>query len=294
VPPLLAAGFEVHAVLSPAAAHGVPAELAGAQVHRADLLAADGAAGLLSAVRPSHLLHFAWIATPGIYQTSADNARWLQSSRALLDAFTAGGGGRAVIAGTCAEYAPAGAAACVERRTPLIGAAGEAAAPYAACKLALHRDLEDGRWRGLSSAWGRIFLQYGPAEHPDRLVPAVIRSLLASRPAEFSHGRQVRGFLHVADVGGAFAALLDSGVEGPVNVGSDRSTTIGGVVDLIAAQIGRPDLVRRGARPAPDGEAAVLVADGRRLRDEVGWSPRFALEDGLADTVAWWRRELGR
>lgn len=293
VPPLLERGFEVHALRSPEASREVPVELAGAIVHRTDLLVPDGVAALLRRVRPSHLLHFAWIATPGIYARSPANPLWLEASRALLREFLDGGGERAVIAGSCAEYAPTGAGPCSEHRTALADEGGGTPSPYATCKLALQRELQAaGRRAGASTAWGRIFLQFGPGEHPARLVSSVIRHLLAGREAACTHGRQVRGFLHVADVGAAFAALLASRVEGPVNVGSDHSITIAGLVDMIAARIGRPDLVRRGALPAPAQEVPVLVADAARLRSEVGWSPRFGLEDAVLDAIAWWRKDL--
>ncbi|HVC02062.1 MAG TPA: NAD(P)-dependent oxidoreductase [Steroidobacteraceae bacterium] len=292
VPRLLELGFEVHALRSPETSRETPVELAGARLHRTDLLGPGGAAGLVRSVRPSHLLHFAWIATPGIYAGSPANRLWLEASRALLREFLDGGGERAVIAGSCAEYAPTGAGPCIERRTALADEGGGTPSPYAACKLALQRDLQAaGRRAGASTAWGRIFLQLGPGEHPARLVSSVIRHLLAGQEAACTHGRQVRGFLHVADVGAAFAALLASQVEGPVNVGSDRSITIAGLVDMIAARIGRPDLIRRGALPAPVQEVPVLVADAARLRGEVGWSPRFGLEDAVLDAICWWRKE---
>jgi len=292
VPGLLASGFAVHAVLAPHSAPPVPAALAGAALHRADLLDAAAAGDLIRQVRPSHLLHFAWIAIPGIYRQSEDNYRWLAASRTLLEAFLRAGGARAVIAGSSAEYA-AGAGLCVERQSALADDGAAAVTPYAQCKLALYRDLlAASRSAGLSAAWGRIFLQFGPAEHPDRLVPAVIRRLLLNQQAPCTHGRQVRSFLHCADVGAAFAALLASDLQGAVNIGSDRSITVAGLAAMIAAQIGRPELLRLGALPAPAAEPAVLVPDVRRLRGELGWTPRFDLAGGLADTIAWWRREL--
>ena len=295
LPRLRASGFDVHAVSTRARALAGAPEFRGTTVHEADLLSAGGAAGLIRALRPSHLLHFAWIATPGVYADSPLNERWLDASRALLHEFLACGGARVVVAGTCAEYAPAGREPCIEDRTPLADAAGEIPSPYARCKLELQRELmRAARTAGASSAWGRVFLQFGPHEPAPRLVPSVIRRLLNGEDAPCSHGRQVRGFLHVADVGDAFAALLASRVEGAVNVGSDRSITIAGLIDAIAARIGGPGRVLRGARPAPADEPAVLVADATRLRREVGWTPSFGLDAAIEDTIDWWRGELRR
>jgi len=60
-------------------------------------------------------------------------------------------------------------------------------------------------------------------------------------------------------------------------------------VELIAKCLGAFDLVKLGARPAPPDEPPVLVPDIRRLYEEVGWRPRLALEEGLSQTIAWWR-----
>lgn len=307
--PLRAAGYQVCAVLAPRrdGANGGarrscrdvevrPVErqveerpVEERQVDLTDLAALDA---LLEQARPTHLLHFAWIATPGRYWRSAENYRWLGASRHLLAAFQRVGGVRAVMAGSCAEYDWSRAAVCDERSTPLASGA-ESATPYAACKIALQHSLESfGRAHGLSTAWGRIFFQYGPGERRERLVASVISNLLCGREAPCTHGRQVRSFLHVEDVGAAFAALLASDVEGPVNVGSAEPISIAALLGEAARQIGRPDLLRLGALEAPAGEPGLLVPAVGRLRDEVGFQPRWGLQTGLADTIAWWRGEL--
>jgi nucleoside-diphosphate-sugar epimerase len=290
VPPLLAAGHEVHVLRSAPGAAPAP-ELAGATLHVADLFDAVAADALFAAVEATHLLHFAWVTTPGSYWNSPDNLRWLEAGRRMLPAFARNGGIRAVMAGSCAEYDWSRAAVCHEESTPL---AVDSAMAYVACKLAMQRELaQAGRAHGLSTAWGRLFLQFGPYEHPDRLVPTVIRHLLAGREAECSHGRQVRAFLHSADVGAAFAALLDSGLEGAVNIGSQERVPVAEVIHRIAAHIGRPDLVRLGARPLQASEPPILVPDLGRLGGELGWRPRFDLSSALADTIGWWSARSG-
>jgi nucleoside-diphosphate-sugar epimerase len=291
VAPLLDKGFEVHAVLSGAAHPRVPAELHGASVHFADLLRDEQIDALLKRVVPTHLLHFAWIATPGVYWQSADNYRWLDSSQYLLRAFRALGGIRAVMAGSCVEYDWSRSGVCMERSSPLADHGGTLT-PYAATKIALQKALAKFAGEGLSSAWGRIFFQFGPYEHPDRLVPSVIRHLLLDQEALCTHGRQIRSFLHVADVGAAFAQLLDSEVQGPVNIGAEERIALAELIERIALEIGRPDLVRLGARSAPADEPPLLVPDVHRLRDEVQWRPQRSLSQGIRDSITWWRDQL--
>lgn len=279
IAPLRERGFEVHAV-----SHGEVREPLGAvSFHQADLLDPDAVRALLDAVRPTHLLHFAWFATPGQYWTSPENLRWVSATTGLLQAFAGAGGQRVVMAGTCAEY-DWQAGHCVENQTPLAPSS-----LYGASKRAMGLLLEAAApVLQVSTAWGRIFFLHGPWEHPLRLVPSVARALLRGEPVDCTDGSQVRDFLHVADVAGAFVALLDSPVEGAVNIASGQVIPVRDVILGVANRLGAPALVRLGA--LPPGGPPVLSAETRRLRDEVGWVPRFGLEDGLDDTVAWWRQ----
>jgi nucleoside-diphosphate-sugar epimerase len=293
VPELRRLGYEVHAVLSGNAGREVPEQLLGAKIHVADLLDESRVDELLREAKPTHLLHFAWIATPGLYWDSAENFRWVSASEHLLRSFGAHGGRRIVMAGSCAEYDWSRADICDEETSPLANESAAALSPYAECKIALQRTLaEFGRRDHLSTAWGRIFFQFGPHEHPDRLVPSVICNLLMNREALCSQGSQVRSFLYVADVGAAFAALLDSELEGPVNIGSGEGIALADFINRLARLIGRPDLVRLGARPTPAREPALLLPKVHRLRDELRWRPRLTLNEGLNDTIAWWRSRL--
>lgn len=282
---LLACGYEVHAVSSGEQATSI----AGVYWHRVNLLDEERITELTARVKPTHLLHFAWIATPGVYWTSIENLRWVQASLSLLQAFVRHGGQRAVVAGTCAEYDWTNDC-CSEDATPLVPAT-----LYGTCKHALQimlRAFSDEV--ELSAAWGRIFFLYGPHEHPDRLVPYVVRSMLRGEPVRCSHGNQVRDFLYVQDVADAFVALLESDVTGALNIASGQAVKLKDVVYEIADELNGRDTVELGAVPAPAGEPARLIADTRRLTDEVKWSPKYDLRRGLEQTIQWWRKELAR
>jgi nucleoside-diphosphate-sugar epimerase len=272
--PLRALGYEVHAVAR--------RERSGAGItwHVADLLDPDATARVVAAARPSHLLHLAWYAEHGRFWTSPENVRWVEATLALMRAFTAAGGRRAVIAGTSAEY-DWDHGFCSEAVTPL-----RPATLYGIAKDATRRVASAAAEQaGVSLAWGRVFFLYGPGEHPDRLVASVARALMEGRPAETSSGIQVRDFMHVDDVAGAFAVLLDSGAEGAVNIASGEPVRVREVVEELARAAGRPDLPRLGALPDRAGEPPLLVADVRRLRDEVGFTPAWSLPAGLAQTL---------
>jgi nucleoside-diphosphate-sugar epimerase len=281
--PLLCHAGEVHAVARSAAA----LDTAGLHLHAIDLLDARQVTALIAKVKPSHLLHLAWITTPGTYWTSARNLDWLEASLHLVRRFVENGGRRAVLAGSCAEYDWT-AGHCHETATPL-----RPASLYGVCKNALRDKLNEfAQQAELSWGWGRLFFLYGPHEHPRRLVASVIRSLLAGVPARCSSGTQQRDVLHVRDAAEGLVALLRSDVSGAVNIASGEAVPVGKIIERIAEVIGRPELVRKGAVPAAADEPPLVVADVRRLCDEVRWSRRYSLEQGLADTIDWWRSRI--
>jgi len=278
IPALLARGFEVHA-----AARRPPAG-PGTTPHALDLLDPAATRALVQRVRPSHLLHLAWEVTPGRYWTAPENLDWVAASLQLYRAFVAAGGVRATVAGTCAEYD--WGAGLLDEDAPL-----RPATLYGTAKHALHRLLTAAAaGDGVGLAWGRIFFLYGPHEAPGRLVPSVVGPLLRGAPALVGDGLARRDFMHVADAAAALVTVLDSAHAGAVNIVSGHCTGIREVVMAIADAIGRPELVRLGARAAPPGEPPVLAASGRVLAG-LGFRPCFTLESGLADTIGWWRRQ---
>jgi nucleoside-diphosphate-sugar epimerase len=281
-------GFDVHCVARAGQPDDGDGRWDAADWHAADLLEPDAAELLVDSVRPTHLLHLAWYVEHGSLWTSPLNVDWVEASLRLLRAFAAAGGQRAVLAGTCAEY-DWSYGVFSEELTPLAPTT-----QYGRSKHALHAEAEQLAARtGVSLAWGRIFFVYGPHEHPDRLAPALIRPLLQGRRAAVSEGSQVRDYLHAADVAGAFAALVGSSVNGAVNVGSGTPISVRDFAHAVGSAMGRSELIDYGALPRREGDPPVIVADSRRLREEVGWSPRFDLTDGLHEVIDWWRsREL--
>lgn len=279
---LLARGFEVHAVTRR------PDRLpVGAIPHEGDLLAAGEATRLMANSRPTHLLHLAWEVRPGYFWRAPENLDWVAASLQLYRAFAVSGGTRVLGAGTCAEY---------DWTHALLSEASTPVRPgtlYGASKDALHRILAAaGPLDGISIAWGRLFFIYGPGEALGRLVSDVANALLRGEPALCGLGTAERDFMHVADVGGALAAILDSTACGPVNIATGNCVPIAKVVNTLGGIVGRPDLIRLGERPTPAGEPPRLGATVDILRDQVGFTPDFTMETGLADTAAWWRSRI--
>jgi UDP-glucuronate decarboxylase len=215
----------------------------------------------------THLLHLAWIVTPGEYWESPDNRLWFESSIKLIQEFKEGGGYRVVVAGTQAE------------KTETL---------YGRSKNSLRRVVRSYcDITGMSYGWGRIYYLYGPEELPGRLVPQAIISMLREEVFTVNHPAQMIDIFHVKDVAGALVALLDSDVEGTVDIGSGISYTIKRVMQIIHKHIGMGDICYRHI-PSVDR----TVCDVHRLKHEVKFTPEFDLDSGLKDAVGWWRHKL--
>jgi nucleoside-diphosphate-sugar epimerase len=282
LPRLIERGWEVCAVSSRPIRDAGPVEWC-----RADLVASNAAAEAIAEFKPTHLLHLAWYIAPGRWAFATENFSWVDASVRLLRAFANAGGQRVVTAGSCLEY-DWSAGICSEDRTPL-----KPHSTYGVCKHALQLLTSEFAARNeLSSAWARPFFLYGPHEHQDRLVPAVIRAILAGQPARTSHGKQVRDYLYVQDVADAFVELLDSDVAGPINVASGQPVTLRQIVERIGDLMGRPDLLQLGAIPAASTDTPLVVADISRASKELPqWQPRVGLDEGLASSIRWWREQ---
>jgi nucleoside-diphosphate-sugar epimerase len=282
--PLVAAGFEVHAITSSEPPIGCDV----VRWHHCDLLANGSVRDLIGELSPSHLLHLAWHIAPPAHVTAVINLDWAQASIGLLRAFGEAGGSRALLIGTAEEYTPGPSAHCVEDVTPTCPTS-----LYSAAKHGFH--LIAAAWAeqtGMALAWGRVFNVYGPNEHPSSLVGILARGLLEGKEVSTSDGRQVRDYIYVEELAGALVALLDCDATGSFNLASGVPVQVAEIISAIATKVGRPELVRMGARPQRSHEPARLTADVGRMRESTGWSPSIGLRDGISLTVDWWKTAL--
>jgi len=283
LPILAAKGYDVHALSRRQLATPLP----GLSWHNLDLLSQGAPSEIIHQVQPDFLLHLAWYAAPSKFWEARENIDWVRASLELLLAFAANQGKRIIVAGSCAEYA-LNPGECLEEETPLLPAT-----LYGTCKHSFGRLLDSfSRRNDLSAAWGRIFFLYGPYEHPSRLIAYVVQSLLRAQPALCSDGTQVLDFMHVEDAASAFVALLENKIQGPVNIASGRPVVVRDLLQEIGMQIGRPELIRLGARQS-SSEVSRIWANVERLTKGTGWKPHYDLASGIQQTIEWWRNSAG-
>lgn len=251
-----------------------------------DMLDADSVTRTMRRITPTHVLNLAWIATPGVYQESPENEAWKNASMHLFREAVANGATRLVGVGSCFEYTWPDAP-CVEDSTPT----DAATTFYGRCKNACREELMTlADEKGVSAAWPRIFFLYGPGEPEKKLIANVITTLLKGETAQCTHGNQVRDFSYVKDVGSAIAAVADSDVRGPVNIGSGEAIPLKDLIMTAARIIGAEDKVALGAREAPANEPPAIAADVAKLLS-TGWTRTYTHEQALRETIEWWREK---
>lgn len=252
--------------------------------HSFDLLDTSATNTQLAIIRATHLVHLAWVTDPGVYWQSPLNDDWMSASLELVKSFIESGGERAVLAGTCAEYDWSDGH-CIEGTTPL-----RARSLYARSKLRLRETaLELAAANDVNIAWARVFFSFGANERQERLVPSVIRSLLAGNRAKCSEGSLVRDFMYVYDVASAITAVLDSDFHGDINIASGDAVTLEHLVLSIACKLEAETRVDFGHYPRRADDPDKITADTQRLNDAVGWSPAYDLDTAIAQTIDWWK-----
>jgi nucleoside-diphosphate-sugar epimerase len=275
-------GFEIHVVSRSAVAVSVTKLFS----HKFDLLSLPAVLTLIQSVRPTHLLHLAWLGkTRGRVYDASENYLWAKASIELFRAFVQIGGRRAIFAGTCAEYDWT-YEILHEDETPSC-----AQTDYGRAKNVAREAIQQmATEAGVSAAWARVFFTFGPHEPLGRLVSDVASSLAAGEVVETTAGRQERDYLYVADVASALVALTESDLRGTINIASGEGVPVRRIVEFLATLSGRSDLLAIGAKHPRREEPKRLVADVTRLRTELGILPRYRLEEGLTTTFRWWQR----
>jgi dTDP-glucose 4,6-dehydratase len=146
------------------------------------------------------------------------------------------------------------------------------------------------RYHGVETRIARIFNTYGPRMRPNdgRVVSNfLVQALEGKALTVYGDGRQTRSFCYVADeVDGLFRLLMSSERE-PVNLGNPAERTIRDLVAAVEKILGHPLAVTY--EPLPQDDPRVRQPDIARARERLGWEPKVDLEDGLRETIAYFR-----
>jgi UDP-glucuronate decarboxylase len=138
----------------------------------------------------------------------------------------------------------------------------------------------------------RIFNTYGPRMHPNdgRVVSNfIMQALKGENITIYGDGSQTRSFCYVDDLIDGMVRLMDSpdDVTGPINVGNPSEFTMIQLAEAVLKLTKSKSKLTRLPLPADDPKQR--QPDITRARDTLGWEPRVALEDGLKETIAYFR-----
>ncbi|WP_129308668.1 dTDP-glucose 4,6-dehydratase [Streptomyces sp. L2] len=167
--------------------------------------------------------------------------------------------------------------------------------PYAASKAS--SDLvARAYWRthGLNVSITRCSNNYGPYQHPEKLIPLFVTNLLEGESVPlYGEGANIREWLHVDDHCRAIHLVLNRGRAGEIyNVGGGNERTNRQITEQLLELTGSDwSSVRRVADRK--GHDLRYSLDESKIRDELGYAPRIPFEQGIAETVAWYRDNPG-
>ena len=247
---------------------------------RADLAGESAAEDLLQAVRPEYIFHFA---SHGVGGPERENVQPtfmtdLASTVAMLEAATRQGVLRMMLASSLEEPIP-GSGEIVP------------SSPYAAAKWAggaYARMFQ--RLYGTPVVMTRPYMVYGPGQRAHKLIPYVILTLLRGEAPQLASGRREVDWIYVDDVlEGMSAAMLAPGAEGRTfDLGTGTFVSIRDAVELVVKLMGSGVQPLFGALPDRPVEQE-RAADVATTVEKLGWKARTSLEEGLTQTIEWYR-----
>jgi dTDP-glucose 4,6-dehydratase len=131
---------------------------------------------------------------------------------------------------------------------------------------------------------------FGPCQHPEKLIPLFVTNLLEGRKVPvYGTGKNVRDWIHVSDHCQAVEFLIKKGKFGEIyNIGGGNEMTNIEITEKILTLLKKDESLIEYVTDRP-GHDYRYSLDCSKLR-KMGWSPRFSFEEGLKDTVEWYIR----
>lgn len=226
-------------------------------------------------------IHMAWYGDKKVHSHNV-NLDWAEASLNLLKNFCQTGGKKFLGAGSISEY-DFKYGYFSEDITPL-----ENKSLYGQSKSALYKVAKTYcENNDVDFKWARIFNLYGKYERKERLIPYVINTMLNDEPVKVSTCEKYQDYLSAYDVAVAVIALLESDIQGAVNICSGKPVQLKYIVNEIAKLTEFKGEILWGAIPAAFGDE-VVVGNNEKLKS-IGWEPKYSLDEGLKSTIEWWK-----
>ncbi len=166
--------------------------------------------------------------------------------------------------------------------------------PYAATKAGADRLAYSYHVTyGLPIVIVRPFNNYGPRQHPEKVIPRFVTQALSDEPLTIhGDGHASRDWLHVDDDAEAIEAIIAADIEAiageVLNVATGVDISISALADIVLDTLRKPRSLKEHV-PERLGQVDRHIGSTEKTRGLVGWSARTSFEDGLARTVEWYR-----
>lgn len=281
----LSRGYRTAALVRPGRAGAVPF---GADAIEVDLCDEAALVGAVRAANPKIILH---LAAYGVAPHDRDPLMMQQINVGLAGALVRSAarcGAVVVSAGSNAEYAEPSEASRLDERAALNTQHLYGASKAAGGLLAL----ATASALSLPMRHMRVFNVYGPGEAPHRLLPSLLAQRKGHGRIPLSEGRQIRDYLHVADVAAGLlvaAERLRSGALRGVdalNLCTGEGISIREFALLAAEALGiEPERLGFGDLPLRPGEIARMVGNPGRMKIDLGWAPTYDPATGIRAVI---------
>lgn len=239
--------------------------------------------------RPEIVIHLAWSGVGNRFRNDLAQVDNLRTTVDLVELVRDAGATALIGIGSQAEYGPTQGViheGMPTRPTTL----------YGITKLSAYMLTEHlCRGAGIRFGWVRVFSTYGPMDDPSWMIPYLILKLLNREKPALTPGTQVWDYLHAEDAARAIEGVGScSSAAGVFNLGSGNPREVRDIVKLVRDQVDPTLPLGFGEVPFRPDQVMHLEADITRLRDQTGWSPAVSLEDGIRQTVSWFRENRTR
>ncbi|MBU0625025.1 dTDP-glucose 4,6-dehydratase [Patescibacteria group bacterium] len=131
---------------------------------------------------------------------------------------------------------------------------------------------------------------YGPHQFPEKLIPLFSTNAMEDKSLPlFKSSQNTREWIHADDHSAAVDLILRQGKIGEsYNIGTGAEKSVEQITDLILAILDKPTALKTYVPDRPGHDTRYLV-DSTKIREELGWNPKISFEEGMQQTVAWYR-----
>ena len=145
---------------------------------------------------------------------------------------------------------------------------------------------------GMKHVWVRILSTYGAYDGMHTMVMSGIKTMLEGKKASYTKGEQMWDYLYCKDAARAFFLALTKGVDGKVYpVGSGKVRPLKEYIEAIRDEAGPSLDIGFGEVDYYPGQVMYLCADISELTKDTGFEPEYSFEEGIKETVDWYRKE---